>query len=179
MSCFSCRSDLIEIFENWFGFSSGWRKSPHSIPSPGVAWPVGPEDGVRGTGLRPSAATPPETLLPSCKPVIGVTQTVKQNKTKQPRKTWKKQRQLYRTLRNCSSHSPTTTHTPRPSAHSHTLPSRTQGWDEQVSSAYWCDGKLSCPKTPRLAGPAKVKGLHLHHWRAGAGRWQWGLRFPG
>lgn len=58
------------------------EESPHSIPSPGAAPPAGLQAGVRGTGLPPGAATPPETLLPSCKPVIGVTQAAKQNKKK-------------------------------------------------------------------------------------------------
>lgn len=56
-----------------------------------------------------------------------------------------------------------------------TLLCHTQGWDEQVTSAYWSDGKLVCPKTPRLAGPGKVKGLHPHRWGAGAGRFAAGF----
>ena len=74
---------------------------------------------------------------------------------------------LYQTLHNCSSHSPTTTDTARPGAHSHTLLHHTQGRDQQVTAASRSDGSLFCPKTPKLRGPGKVKGLHSHRWGAG------------
>lgn len=104
-------------------------------------------------------------MLPSCKPVIGVTQAAKKNK--------KRQKNLEKGEAGCTKPCATAAatvpppHAPRPGAHSHTLLCHTQGRDEQVSSAYWSDGKLFCPKTPRLAGPGKAKGLHLQHGGAG------------